>query len=50
VCAELAQFSHKIFLGKSLGNSMLALFHATLKELSYVYENNEVLRDMAVVS
>jgi hypothetical protein len=28
---------------------MLALFHATLKELSYVYENNEVLRDMAVV-
>jgi hypothetical protein len=28
---------------------MLALFHATLKELSFVYENNEVLRDMAVV-
>jgi hypothetical protein len=49
VCAEIVQFSHKLFLGESQGNRMLALFHATLKELSYVYENNEVLRDMAVV-
>ena len=28
---------------------MLALYHATLKEMSYVYEGNDVLRDMAVV-
>ncbi|KAJ7262406.1 hypothetical protein C8J57DRAFT_1057332, partial [Mycena rebaudengoi] len=49
VCAEIAQFSHKLFLGKPQGNPMLALFHAILKELSSVYENNEVLRDMAVI-
>ncbi|KAF8148499.1 hypothetical protein K438DRAFT_1457106, partial [Mycena galopus ATCC 62051] len=49
VCAEIAQFSHKLFLGEPQENRLLALFHATLKELSYVYENNEVLRDMAVV-
>ncbi|KAJ6584129.1 hypothetical protein DFH09DRAFT_911283, partial [Mycena vulgaris] len=49
VCAEIAQFSHKLFLGEPQGNRMLALFHATLKELSYVFENNEVLRDMAVI-
>ncbi|KAJ7120921.1 isoprenoid synthase domain-containing protein [Mycena epipterygia] len=49
VCAEIAQFSHKLFLGEPQGNRMLALFHATLKELSSVYENNEVLRDMAVI-
>jgi hypothetical protein len=49
VCAEIAQFSHKLFLGKPQGNPMLALFHAILKELSSVYENDEVLRDMAVI-
>ncbi|KAJ6448034.1 isoprenoid synthase domain-containing protein [Mycena sanguinolenta] len=49
VCAEIARFSHKLFLGESQGNPLLALFHATLKELSSVYENNEVLRDMAVI-
>ncbi|KAJ6495151.1 hypothetical protein C8R45DRAFT_1052766 [Mycena sanguinolenta] len=49
VCAEIARFSHKLFLGESQGNPLLALFHATLKELSAVYENDEVLRDMAVV-
>ncbi|KAJ7262420.1 terpenoid synthase [Mycena rebaudengoi] len=49
VCAEIAQFSHKLFLGKPQGNPMPALFHAILKELSSVYENNEVLRDMAVI-
>ncbi|KAJ7230695.1 isoprenoid synthase domain-containing protein [Mycena pura] len=48
-CAELAQFSHKLFLGEPQENRMLALYHATLKEMSYVYEGNDVLRDMAVV-
>ncbi|KAJ6524188.1 isoprenoid synthase domain-containing protein [Mycena capillaripes] len=49
VCTEIAQFSHKLFLGEPQDNRMLALFHATLKELSYVFEDNEVLRDMAVI-
>ncbi|KAJ7642326.1 isoprenoid synthase domain-containing protein [Mycena polygramma] len=47
--SEIAQFSHKLFLGEPQENCLLALFHATLKELSCAFENNEVLRDMAVV-
>ncbi|KAJ7604417.1 isoprenoid synthase domain-containing protein [Mycena polygramma] len=46
--SEIAQFSHKLFLGEPQENCLLALFHATLKELSCAFENNEVLRDMAV--
>jgi len=48
-CAEIAQFSHKLFLGEPQENRLLALFHATLKKLSYLFESNDVLRDMAVV-
>ncbi|KAJ7618164.1 terpenoid synthase [Mycena polygramma] len=49
MCAEIAHFSHKLFLGEPQGNRLLALFHATIQEISRVFENNEVLRDMAVM-
>ncbi|KAJ7191430.1 isoprenoid synthase domain-containing protein [Mycena pura] len=49
MCAELAQFSHKIFLGEPQRTRFLALYQATLKELSHLFEDSAVLRDMAII-
>ncbi|KAF8147908.1 terpenoid synthase [Mycena galopus ATCC 62051] len=49
VCAEIMQFSHKLYLGERQQNPMLALYHATLKELSDLHGNNTFLRDLAVL-
>ncbi|KAJ7201904.1 isoprenoid synthase domain-containing protein [Mycena pura] len=49
MCAELAQFSHKLFLGEPQRTRLLALYHATLKEMSHLFEGSELQRDMAVI-
>ncbi|KAJ7136876.1 isoprenoid synthase domain-containing protein [Mycena epipterygia] len=47
--AEFVQFSHKLFLGEVQQSGILALYHATLKELSTFYSNDAVRRDLAIV-
>ncbi|KAJ7511372.1 isoprenoid synthase domain-containing protein [Mycena galericulata] len=49
VYGEIIQFSHKLYFGEAQENGMLALYHENIKELSEVYGNDVVLRDLAVV-
>ncbi|KAJ7464848.1 isoprenoid synthase domain-containing protein [Mycena galericulata] len=49
VYGEIVQFSHKLYFGEAQENGMLALYHENMKELSEVYGNDVVLRDLAVV-
>ncbi|KAJ6476899.1 isoprenoid synthase domain-containing protein [Mycena sanguinolenta] len=49
VNADIAQFSHKIYLGEDQEHAMLALYHDTIKEMSHMYGNDSVLRGFAIV-
>ncbi|KAF7328109.1 Terpenoid synthase [Mycena sanguinolenta] len=49
VYKHLVQFSVKLYRGEAQQNGLLALYHATLKELSEVYGEDSVLRGLAVV-
>jgi hypothetical protein len=49
VCAEIAQFSKMLYLGEEQQNPTLALYHATLKELSDIHGDDTILRDLAVL-
>ncbi|KAJ7688816.1 hypothetical protein B0H17DRAFT_937940 [Mycena rosella] len=46
---EIVQFSRKLYRGEPQQNRMLALYHANINELSDVYGNDAVLRDLAVL-
>ncbi|KAJ7485905.1 isoprenoid synthase domain-containing protein [Mycena latifolia] len=49
VYAEIVQFSHKLYLGETQQNGLLALYHSNLKQLSDFYGNDTVLRGLAIV-
>ncbi|KAJ7708635.1 terpenoid synthase [Mycena metata] len=49
VHADILQFSHRLYLGHSQENGMLALYHENMKELSDVYGDDAVLRGLAIV-
>ncbi|KAJ7159374.1 hypothetical protein C8R43DRAFT_1086920 [Mycena crocata] len=49
VYAEIVQFSQKLYLGEAQQNPLLALYHATLLEVSDFYGNDAILRGLAVV-
>ncbi|KAJ7729390.1 isoprenoid synthase domain-containing protein [Mycena maculata] len=46
---DIVQFSHRVYLGVEQPNGLLALYHASIKELSDAYGNDAVVRGLAVV-
>ncbi|KAF7328107.1 Terpenoid synthase [Mycena sanguinolenta] len=49
VYKHLVQFSAKLYRGEAQQNELLAVYNATLKELSEVYGDDSVLRGLAIV-
>ncbi|KAF7368173.1 Terpenoid synthase [Mycena venus] len=46
---QIMQFSQRLYRGEAQQNGMLALYHATIQELSEMYGNDSVLRGLAIV-
>jgi hypothetical protein len=46
---QIVQFSQRLYRGEAQQNGMLALYHATIQELSEMYGNDSVLRGLAIV-
>jgi hypothetical protein len=48
VYREMAQFSHKLYLGETQQSGMLVLYHENMKELSYLCGDDGALRGLIV--
>ncbi|KAK6969451.1 terpenoid synthase [Favolaschia claudopus] len=46
---DVAKFSHRMYLGQEQQHPALALYQATMQELSEIHGNNSVLRNLAVL-
>ncbi|KAK6988669.1 terpenoid synthase, partial [Favolaschia claudopus] len=46
---DVAMFSHRMYLGQKQQHPVLALYQATMQELSDIHGNDTVLRDLAVL-